>query len=132
MKKLSILGLFALLVFASCNKDKETAPPPPSLKGKWMVENNVIKEYENGSLSNTHIDPGAGATMDFQDNGHVVITYPGYPIESLLYTIKPDSKVDIDGDIFEIRNLTATNVTLFLREDYAPGEYDEVYINLKR
>lgn len=131
MKKLLTLSLFTLFVVAACNKDKDESQAL-SLKGKWTVENNVYKEYIGGSLSDTYTEPGAGAAMDFQDNGHVVITYPGYPIESLSYTIKPDSKVDIDGDIFEIRNLTAANVTLFLREDHAPGDYDELYINLKR
>jgi hypothetical protein len=129
MKKLSILGLFSLFVFAACNKDKVDAV---SLKGKWTVENKVYKEYIAGSLSNTDTEPSQGITMDFQDNGYVVITYPVSPTESLTYAIKPDSKVEIDGEIYEVRNLTSANVTLFLREDYSPGEYDELYINLKR
>jgi hypothetical protein len=131
MKKLCILSLFTLFVVAACNKNKDESNAP-SLAGKWTVENNVYKEYTGGSLSKTYTAPGAGAVMDFQDNGHVVITYPGYPIESLSYAIKHDSKVDIDGDIFEIRDLTASKVSLFLRQDYAPGDYDELYINLKR
>jgi hypothetical protein len=130
MKKLSILSLVIFFAFTACNKEKDDVPL--SLKGIWTVENSTIKEYINNTLDNTHIEPGNGATMDFQNNGHVVITYPGNSVESLNYEIKPDSKVEIDGDIFEIRNLTASNVTLFFREDYAPGEYDEVYINLKR
>ena len=102
-----------------------------SLAGKWTVDNTTIKEHINGTV-NTDIEPGNGATIDFQDNGHVVLTYPGLPIESLVYVIKPDSKVEIDGDMFEIRNLGKATVTLYLREDYSPGEYDEVFINLKR
>jgi predicted glutamine amidotransferase len=75
--------------------------------------------------------PGDGATIDFQDNGNVVLSHNGV-IESYTYTIKPDSKVEIDGDISEIRNLTATSVTLFFRDDYLPGEYSEILLNLKR
>ena len=37
----------------------------------------------------------AGGTIDFQNNGTVVITIPGDPVETYAYTIKPDSKVDI-------------------------------------
>lgn len=129
MKKNVILCLVVLLVFAACNKDKDE--PAVSLAGKWTVDNTTIQEHINGTV-NTDIEPGNGATMDFQDNGHVVITYPGLPIESLVYVIKPDSKVEIDGDMFEIRNLSKATVTLYLREDYSPGEYDEVFINLKR
>ena len=130
MKKLTILSLLTLFIFVACKKDPETEPV--SLKGKWQVENSVYKEYVGGALTSTFTEPGAGSTMDFQDNGHVVIKYPDNSVESMLYSIKPDSKVDIDGDVFEVRNLTASAVTLLLREDYSPGEYDEVYINLKR
>jgi len=130
MKKLFTLSLLTLCLFTACKKDKE--PAPPSLKGKWTIENYVYKEYTSGSLSDTYSEPGAGGTIDFQNNGIVVITIPGVPPDSYPYTIKPDSKVDIDGDIYEIRNLSSSNVTLFMREDYAAGDYDELYINMKR
>jgi len=123
-------SLLTLVLFTACKKDPQ--PAAPSLKGKWTIENFMYKEYVGGALTDTYTEPGAGGTMDFQNNGNVVFTVPGDPIETHPYSIKPDSKVDIDGDIFEIRNLTASNVTLFIRQDYAPGEYDEAYINLKR
>ena len=129
MKKNVIFCLVVLLLFPACKKDKEENTV--SLVGKWTVDNTTIKEHINGTV-NTDIEPCNGATIDFQDNGHVVLTYPGLPIESLVYVIKPDSKVEIDGDTFEIRNLSNATVTLYLREDYSPGEYDEVFINLKR
>jgi hypothetical protein len=129
MKKNVIFCMVVLLIFSACKKDKDE--PAVSLAGKWTVDNTTIKEHINGTV-NTDIEPGNGATIDFQDNGHVVLTYPGLPIESLVYVIKPDSKVEIDGDTFEIRNLSNATVTLYLREDYSPGEYDEVFINLKR
>jgi len=123
-------SLLTLVLLTACKKDPQ--PAAPSLKGKWTIENFVYKEYVGGALTDTYTEPGAGGTIDFQNNGNVVSTIPGYPVATTPYTIKPDSKVEIDGDIYEIRNLTATNVTLFIREDYAPGEYDESYINLKR
>ena len=130
MKKLLTASLLTLVLFTACKKDPQ--PAVPSLKGKWTIENMLYKEYLGGSLDNTYTEPGAGGTIDFQNNGNVVSTIAGYPVQTSPYTIKPDSKVEIDGDIYEIRNLTATSVTLFIREDYAPGEYDEAYINLKR
>lgn len=129
MKKLSILSLVILFLFVACKKDKNESP---SLKGKWIVENNVYKEYIGGSLSNTYTDPGGGATMDFPNSGNMVITYPDNHTDAVSYSIQPNSKVKIDGDSFEVRNLTASNVTLFLRQDYSLGDYDEIYINLKR
>jgi len=130
MKKLLTASLLTLVLFTACKKDPQ--PAAPSLKGKWTIENMLYKEYLGGSLDNTYTEPGAGGTIDFQNNGNVVSTIPGNAVQTSPYTIKPDSKVEIDGDIYEIRNLTATSVTLFIREDYAPGEYDEAYINLKR
>jgi len=130
MKTLLTASLLTLVLFTACKKDPQ--PAAPSLKGKWTIENFVYKEYVGGALTDTYTEPGAGGTIDFQNNGNVVSTIPGNPVATTPYTIKPDSRVEIDGDIYEIRNLTATNVTLFIREDYAPGEYDESFINLKR
>lgn len=127
MKKTLVLSLMATILLTACKKDKEI-----SLKGKWTIDNAVGKEYVNGALTTTTTEPGAGATMDFQDNGNVVITSPGFPPESFSYSIKPDSKVEFDGDVYEVRNLAASTVTLFIRIDFSPGEYDEIYINLKR
>lgn len=128
MKKTLVLSLMAMILLTACKKD----PPEASLKNKWTIENSVAKEYVNGTITNTTTIPGGGATLDFQDNGNVVITVPGYPAESYPYTMKPDSKVEFDGDIYEIRNLTNSNVTLYLRYDYSPGEYDEYFLNLKK
>lgn len=128
MKKLFLLALASMTILFACKKDE----PEVSLKGKWTVNNIVLKEYLNGTLANTDTEPGDGTTLDFQDNGHVVITHPGNVIESLTYSIEPNSKVIIDGDLMEIRELTAGSVTLFMRRDYGGGDYDEVYLNLKR
>ena len=130
MKKITIICLVATTFFTACKKDKkETAN---SLVGKWTIENTIVKEYVNNSLVNTETTSGNGTTMDFQDNGHVVITYPGNPVESLDYVIKSGSEVEIDGDIFQIRDLNKASVSLFMRQDYSPGEYDEVLVNLKK
>lgn len=128
MKKTLVFSLIAMILVTACKKDKEEL----SIKGKWTVDNYAYKEYVNNALTGTATLPGDGTTFDFQNNGNVVISYSGGSVESYPYTIKPDSKVEFDGDTFEIRNLTASSVTLFLREDYAPGEYDEVSINLKK
>ena len=130
MKQKLVLSLIVMILLVACkkNKDKEAI----SLNGKWNVENLIIKEYQNGSLLNTDTEPGDGTSFDFQNNGHLVISDPVNGVESHSYIIKPESKVEIDGDIYEMRNLTSSNVTLFIREDIGPGEYDELSINLKR
>ena len=132
MKKYILFGLILTGLFFACSKDDDNNSPAPSLTGKWNVENILVMSYENGALQNTNTTPGNGATFDFQTNNNLVISMPGFPVENYTYAIQPGNKVVFDGETFEIRNLTSTSVTLFIREDYAPGEYDELYINLKR
>ena len=127
MKKITTLSLISMFLLIACRKDKDEV----SLKGKWTLESVITKQYRNGSLVNTNTEPGNGYKYDFQDNGNLVIT--GFLAGSTAsYSILTNSKVKIDGDVFEIRNLTASNVTLFIRVDYTPDQYDELYVNLIR
>ena len=127
MKKLLAISLIGMVLFTACTKNPAVEP---SLTGKWNVETVVTKEYQNAVLINTNTEPGDGYKYDFQTNGSLVIS--GFITATTFpYSIMAN-KVQIDGDIFEIRNLTASQVTLFIRQDYAPGEYDELFINLKR
>ena len=130
MKQKLLLGLVMILLLASCKKDNDD--DQVSLKGKWTIDNSIVKEYENNVLINTDIEPGNGTTLDFQNNGNLIISSPGSSPDSVPYTIQSNSKVDIDGDVAEIRNLTSSTVTLFLKEDYGGGDYFELSINLKR
>jgi hypothetical protein len=130
MKETLLLTLAAMIILASCKKDKEKEEPVISLKGKWNVESATIKSYENNALTNTTTLPANGCTFDFQNNGNVVMSHDGV-IESHQYTIISDS-VDIEGYMYEIRNLTALSVTLFLRDEYTPGNYAEFEQTLKR
>ena len=125
MKKIIFPGLIALFLFTACNKLKDEI----SLKGEWTVDNISTKGYRSGSV-NTITEPGDGYKYNFQDNGNLLIT--GFLTGSTVPSILPNSKVEIDGDVYEIRNLTASAATLFIRQDYNPDEYDELYINLKR
>ena len=127
MKKITTLSLISMILLIACRKDKDEV----SLKGKWTLESVITKQYRNGSLVNTNTELGNGYKYDFQDNGNLVIT--GFLAGSTAsYSILTNSKVKIDGDVFEIRNLTASNVTLFIRVDYTPDQYDELYVNLIR
>jgi hypothetical protein len=125
MKQALILSLGIFMFLTACKKDED-----PSLKGKWNVENNILKIYSGGTTV-TETQPGNGATMDFQENGNLILTDSSGP-ETLQYKILSASKVIIDEDTFDIKNLTASSVTLFAHEDLSADEYDEVNVNLKR
>jgi hypothetical protein len=129
---LAMLSVITMLSFVACNKDDDKPGDNNPLAGKWNVENIVIKEYLNDTLSNTNTEPGDGSTWDFQNNGQVIIMHPGSNPETHVYTIQTGSTVNIDGFVFEIRDLTSVTVTLYIRHDFSFGEYDEVFTYLKR
>ena len=129
MKKLLSISLIALVLFTACNKTNPAVEA--SLTGNWNVGTVVTKEYQNSVLANTYTEQGNGYKYDFQTNGNLVISNT-VTSATLPYSILVNSKVQIDGEIFEVRNLTASQVILFIREDYAAGEYDELFINLNR
>ena len=114
---------------AACKKDKVK---DPSLAGKWTLVNTELKVYVNGTMVFSANDPGNGATVDFQSNGTVVLKESGGGTISSPYTIKNSSTVEIDGESYEIKGLTNSNVTLHRREDTGGGSYDDETINLKR
>ena len=130
MKKTLLLSLVVIITLAACKKDKVKDVTEISLKGKWTVQSTLIKHFDNNVLVDSYTIPGNGAIFDFQTNGSVVMTHDGV-VESHPYNIQ-GSKVDIDGDINEIRNLTASSVTLFLRDEYSPSEYVEFLQDLNR
>ena len=126
MKKALALSMIVMTLLIACKKDKEEI----TLKGKWNLENVITKEYQSGVLMNTNTEPGDGYKYDFQNDGNLLIS--GFLVGTTVpYTIISNSKVEIDGDIFEIRNLTGSQVSLFIRTDYT-NQYQEMFINLKR
>ena len=126
-----MLSLVLIILFTGCKKDKQETPI--SLNGKWTIENTIVKEFANGILAYSDSIPGDGRTVDFQASGNMIVSTPGLPDESTPYSMKPGSKVEFNGEIYEIKTLTATNASLFIRRSNPTGEYtQEVTINLKR
>ncbi len=128
MKKLLLFSFISLFVFIACKKDKDEEL---SLKGLWTLDNVSYKEYTNGVLTDSDTESGMGTTLDFQNNG-TLVTKQGVNTESVPYIIKSTTFVEIDGELYEIRNHTFNGVTLYLKESYGGNSYDEYFFNLKR
>ena len=128
MKRVLFLSILAITLFASCKKDSEDEET--SIKGKWTVQNIITKEYVNNVLTTTDDEPGEGTTLDFQENGDVIITNPS-GTKTFPYTLT-GSNISFEGDTHQIRDLSKTAVTLYLKEDFGGGYYYEFFINLKR
>jgi hypothetical protein len=121
--------LLSTLFLIACKKDK---PDEPSIEGRWNAVDFTVYEYENGLLTESDTTSVLGTTFDFQSNGTVVVSDPASGTESLAYSILPDSKIMIDGDVAVIQNLTETSVTLYFRDEYGVDFYGEVFLRLKR
>jgi hypothetical protein len=128
MKQKLLLALVTIMLVAACKKDKKDI----SLLGKWTLENTISKEYNNGVMVSQDTEPGDGTIVDFQGNGKVIATDKQGNVDAGTYAIKPDSKVEIDGDLFDMQNLTASNVTLYRKESFTASYYIEIIITLKR
>ena len=127
IKKIYLLFSLALMFLLAACTDKPEIPV--SLKGKWTLESIVTNQYNNGALTNTTTEPGNGTTYNFKSDGILLILSPfgsNHP-----YTIISVSKVEIDGDIFEISSFTGTQAILFIRKDFV-NQYQLMFINLKR
>lgn len=129
MKRTLFLSLVVVLILSACKKKNEEVVI--SLQGKWIAETEVYKEYDNSTLTYTYTYPFDKTTFDFQNNNNLLIT-DDYGIETFPYTIQNGTTVTFAGDTYEIKNLTAKSVVLYYREEYAPGNYMEYFINLKK
>ena len=128
MKKLIII-LTAVLMLTACKKDR---PDGPSIKGTWNLVNIVANTYESDILTDTETVPGAGTTYDFQDNGTLLVTSIDNGTESFTYSIEPDNKIKLDGQLLEVKNLTDYNVMLSFRDVFSADIYTDIAVNLKR
>ena len=130
MKRTLLLSLVVVFILSACKKKNEEVVI--SLKGKWKAENSIYKEFDNSILIYTYTEPFDRTTFDFQNNGNLVISddsgYETYP-----YTLQNNTSVQFAGDTYEIKNLTATSVSLYYRSEFGPdGDYMEYFINLKK
>ncbi len=122
-----MLGVVIMILLAGCKKQDEAI----SLQGKWVVENSITKYYQKGNLVNTVNETFTGLKWEFNSDGNL-IRRAGLSADSTPYSITSDSKVNIGGEIFEIRDLTRSAVTLVNKAGNTPGTYTEVSLNLKR
>ncbi|MEO5647006.1 MAG: hypothetical protein ABIQ56_01520 [Chitinophagaceae bacterium] len=112
-----------MLVFASCKKS-DLQSSPNMIMGRWQIESNVFNEYYNYQNHESVFYGRPNDYFDFRQDGYVVISNNGY-VENLRYTFSSDNRLNIDGEVFEIRSLTNTQMILYNRKHYSVGEYDE-------
>jgi hypothetical protein len=109
-KQIFIIGIAMLGLLASCEKDEQTSPQPPSSKeilttGEWLVESIESRTYLNDSLVDVHTE-AVGAIARFYDANYVVARIPGEPADTAGYRLQGNSIWidDIRNDIITLNN----------------------------
>jgi hypothetical protein len=131
MRSFLFFLLFGSLLFAACHKPP-VARVTLSLLGKWQVVNLRDKAVSNNVISYDDIYIGVPDDyMEFRSDNTFMYFLNGRGV-IVNYMFLPGDRVEIDGDIFEIRDLTANRVTLYNRVDHWTGNYHEMTYDLKR
>ncbi len=99
---LSALVIGAVSSVVACNKDDDNKPTTPAkIQAKWKVASIVIKAGDGDS---TYTGTAADYA-DFRTDGKVYTSYAGAK-DTALYTVVNDTKMVIDGDTADIKQLS--------------------------
>lgn len=136
MKKVILLSLVTIGIFASCGKDKTTtngSTTTEKIQKKWRMLNMQDIEYvgtTNVVDTITTFTYGTTDSIEFKTNNMAVYSYFGM-IDSMPYQILSDAKMIIDGDTFAINTLTANDFVMAYYNRVDTPHYDNI-ITLKR
>lgn len=126
MKKLLILSLSIIGLFASCGKDKTTTTTPTEttaqkIQHKWnFISGNDYFNHGTGTVDSTHYWIGApGDYVEFKNNGFAY-RKDGVYLDTITYSILSDTKMTFDYDTFTITTLNANNLVFTYYETVTP------------
>jgi len=132
--KLLLCGVILALGIFSCGKNDDS---PLSIVGKWNIVRSVDIETSSSIRDTITTIYKQGSYIDFQKNGTVSLnliddsgtTYT----DTATYTVVPNGVnilVDNDTEFYEIKKLTSSELTLYLKDDFnnGAGDLQETYI----
>ncbi len=136
--KLLLCGVILALGIFSCGKNDDS---PLSIVGKWnilrsldietssSIRDTITKIYKQGSFID--FKPGGTVSVNFIDDSGVIFT------DTASYTIVQNGVnilVDNETEFYEIKKLTSSELTLYLKDDFSNGVGDlqETYVYATR
>jgi hypothetical protein len=133
IKLLSII-LVICMSFIACKKENTTPKTTQEkIAGKWKYQSSVVDNFYSGA---SHINTYTGTAADYVDfrNDGKVYSFTVGNYDTSAYGIISDTKMWIvfASDSFDIQTLTDTDLKIYRKEIYAPGDYHESTTNLKR
>ena len=132
--KLLLCGVILALGIFSCGKNDDS---PLSIVGKWNIVRSVDIETSSSIRDTITTIYKQGSYIDFQKNGTVslnLIDDSGTTFtDTATYTVVPNGVnilVDNDTEFYEIKKLTSSELTLYLKDDFnnGAGDLQETYI----
>ena len=119
-----------LVVTTSCKKDKPLTTTQ-KIQNKWSIENLYYNDFYSGV---NHINTNSGLTGDYADfrvDSKVYSNINGTK-DTMVYQINSDTKITIDGSVFDIQKLTESSFVIYTKEFYTSTDFDESKLSLKR
>lgn len=131
MKKLLLLFVTCMALFASCKKKDVEKTTAEKVLGKWGVTSTVTNDFYNGT---SHISTQNGIATDyveFRTDGKAYLLDGTYR-DTINYSINADNKIIFDGDIYDIRVLTDNQFVGYNKyiDPIYPTEYFETTFTL--
>jgi hypothetical protein len=132
--KLLLCGVILALGIFSCGKNDDS---PLSIVGKWNIVRSVDIETSSSIRDTITTIYKQGSYIDFQKNGTVslnLIDDSGTTFtDTATYTVVPNGVnilVDNDTEFYEIKKLTSSELTIYLKDDFnnGAGDLQETYI----
>jgi hypothetical protein len=131
MKKLTFVLIASIALFTACKKKDVEKTTAEKVIGNWKVNSITSKQVFNGNTTNYPYTGIATDFMDFRADGKIYWNLGGTK-DTSAYTIISESKLQFDGDEFDIKVLTDKQMSLFNKttEPNNPADYYETTFNL--
>lgn len=119
MKKLLVAIPVLVLLAVACQRDPADNTPEPTtaerVAGRWKLQRVNIDYYQPITVldDSVRFTGGPGDSLVFRPGG-IMLSYDGSPTaDTITYSIPDNSHIIIDGERFDIRELTSTRFHLF-------------------
>jgi hypothetical protein len=134
MKKVILLSLVAIGIFASCRKETTSSMSTTDMvQKKWrLVSTQDVQYVGTTNVVDTIITTPAAITdsIEFKTNNTAVFTFMGFA-DTVNYQIIGDTKIVVDADTFTINTLNLNDFVMTYSNRVDTTHYDNI-ITLKR
>jgi hypothetical protein len=134
MKKVILLSLVAIGIFASCRKETASSVSTADLiQKKWgLISTQDVQYVGTTNVVDTIITTPAAITdsIEFKTNNTAVFTFMGFA-DTVNYQIIGDTKIVVDADTFAINTLNLNDFVMTYSNRVDTTHYDNI-ITLKR